>query len=392
MSLATFGSILARLLLADAPAAQSAGKKVQISSLEIARSTVYFGFLEGSAFVGDSTLHNYYRRDDLMTAQRLLRQAVLDNWLGGGAPMTAVQLVDRAKRIVGGDTGTALLISHNVLKAMARASDELPWSRASAAPQDKRDAGPLKPVGAAMPIASSDYFDGQTFYRSTKLHPAGVVKTTGSDPSIWGLIFDSKEFPGPDQAGDMYHYFLMATASYYASRSRLIDLEEPRLPLRDRGKEAWALMRPFINGIASVESPSKGLDLIPPALLAWAWCNAMSFAEGTVFGVTLENNENPRRARPDEQADVDRESIVHRKGAVLGLRLAVDPQPLSSVAGFDHWPWFVPIAGEMRYLRDTADLEAGLLLLQVHDAGPRARNGALLSHVLANPDGRRIPK
>ena len=76
--------------------------------LEIARSTGYFGYLEGGPEVGELTKQRYFKRPELMAYQKELRKRILANWWQqAGPPLTVEDLYAMGRDVVGGDLGTA---------------------------------------------------------------------------------------------------------------------------------------------------------------------------------------------------------------------------------------------------------------------------------------------
>lgn len=373
--IATYLAYLANFVAAASPA--GSGARASVDYLEIARSTVYFGFLEDSLAVGDDTKRKYFHTPALMQQQRDLRQAILSNWLNGKPPLSVEQLTNLAKSCAGGELGTALLMCHNLLKSMANGSRILPWNRvgdwmdAVGVASMPTDISKLRPHGESGPIdRDNDYTDGTLFYRPKKIHAAGSAVNPLGQPSIWHLLFDktSHGLTGPDPDGDWYHFFLMATVGYYAAHpgGRMDDLWEPNDPITEKGLDAWTAVFAMIKGQNAYEGVHDSLADMVPARLAWAWGNALSFVEGSMAGSKTRERDPNAAPTTEEIADVRRESAVHRAGLLYGLELANAKADVQNT-----WYWYVPVPGTLQVATATwSKLALGALAMKIIQDGP----------------------
>lgn len=321
-----------------------------VLQVEIARLSAYFGHYIGDPNAGSDATYHYFHR--LRKHHHELKTRLLRNWWHDGQPpLTVEHLLDLALEVVA-DRGTALLVCNNVLQSMARGSKLLPWHRVGDWQEQMGEPPPfdpslLRPLGATAPIQATDYYDGQLVYRPQKVHEAGEAVDANGKPSIWHLLFDksSSQLTGANP-GDWYHFFLMATIGYYGGHSffRVRDLQEVRAPETEKGQGAWLLVGTLMYAMNQYEGVLReGPDwgALSGARLAWVWGNAVSFTEGSVWGA----DQYPPTA--EQQADVQHESGIHRRGLMLGLGLLGESEPAS--AGY----WFVPVAGRAAPIRSN---------------------------------------
>jgi hypothetical protein len=359
-----------------------ADSRPRVDRIAIPSATTFFAWAEGVNATVDAV---YFARSDLEPAQRQLFSAVLDNWIGGGAPMTPGSLLAKAREFVNGaDPGTALLICHAVTRTFSKGGaftsppapramlPTLRWQRLkdwlppianppSVVPVRDVNNQPLRrkwggdrmvqsgplidasggPTADAQ-AQSLDYTnDGVHIYRPAVVNPASSAEVVGLllkhdsnrfvRDTIFYTLFD-KNALGYIDPNDWYHYFLMATMAYYAATDR-VDLSED-LDRFDRDTDRWVVefygkvAKAFMEGIQNYEQlPERTLSSVKGPRLGWIWCNALSFFDGGFFGV-------------DGQDDITRESKVHQRGAQFGLTQALGDYPV--------FTWYTAVANQLR--------------------------------------------
>ena len=339
------------------------------ASISQASMTIFFSQWEWD--LPQDVLDLYLRDPELMRMQNELKHDLLQNWQDGGAPFTPEHLYQRALELANGDKGVALLVCHNVTKAFARGGDAISWQRLryyqgnDAAVWNK-----LLHYEVIQNISEDDLnrgyvsFDsnGQpTFYFAELKHEQGFFDKI--DPSIFYLLFDPQAF-GTEDAGDWYHFFVTATASYYGSgpmerdddygqgRFRAVlhqvgihDANEDSIELHGQA-ESIEVTKEKMKDLAD-DTPFFQSAWYVQDYDGWRWANALSFMEGVSYGI------QGYPTQEKGQWETSRESRVHKAGAEFGLLQAgVTPDP--------QWQWFVPIASDVATQISTKRAEGKL--------------------------------
>jgi len=288
---------------APAPGFDLGGQPQNPASLRIERASqtdlsVFFSQYEDSGSIPDDILERYLTNPEMMATQMALLSDLIDRLESGGAPLTAQGFYEMALAYTD-DPGTALLLCHNVLKALARGRSPIPWE-----------------VVSREPLVY--LFDGRRIeIDPSQLHPDARPTGARGQPSIFYRLFSADEFGQMDE-GDWYHFFLEAAAAYYGATGRA-DPGGPGL-----GPDYYHVVGNAVDDtMRQMQDPSlEDSD----AYRGWRWANALSYLEEAYYGTDYQGT----------QAEASREARDHRRGAIFGLQLAgVEPE----------WPWYVPRIG-----------------------------------------------
>lgn len=95
--------------------------------------SVFFSQYEDNPKIPPEVLDVYLTNPQLMEAQVATIQDLIDHFESGSAPLTPSDFYQITLDRVA-DPGTALLVCHNVLKAMARGRSPIPWEKISEDP------------------------------------------------------------------------------------------------------------------------------------------------------------------------------------------------------------------------------------------------------------------
>ena len=236
----------------------------------------------------------------LMSTQRSVIRALIDRVQAGETPLSA----DGLKTLVLGqesDLGTALIICHNVTKALARGTSPINWSNVS------RDPRPL-----VYSLNGTNYtFNPANFHRDA------LEYSSRNQQTVFYAMLSYDQFGTRDE-GDWYHYYAMAATSYYRSSGNLQTRNPARLG------SITQLTGTVVSSVANALRDSSVTT--SAAYEGWLLANAMSFLEGGHYGQT--------------QAEVNAESDIHIQGASGGL------EPAGRIPE-ENWQWYVPRAGSI---------------------------------------------
>jgi hypothetical protein len=123
---------------------------VQIEFISQTDLSIFFSQYEDDSDIPPEVLQRYLTDPALMEAQVSMITDLIDHLQAGGAPLTPQEFYSQALAYTG-DPGTALIVCHNVLKAMARGRSPIPWEKQSEVPLVYLFDG--QPVnGGAMPV------------------------------------------------------------------------------------------------------------------------------------------------------------------------------------------------------------------------------------------------
>jgi subtilisin family serine protease len=306
-------------------------QQLVVSAIDPVQLAVFLSQYENDSRVPPEYTKRFLTGTPLLSMGRTLRDRVIHNWLDGGRPLTAHGLYELALETAG-DPGTAELLCHNVTKALAVGGVAITWHETG---------------------TQGEYTDGQTTHTAKIRNSAGQLKyhRMGREVvSIFYLLFSAGEF-GTDDPRDWYHYFVTATMAMLASTGSLgpatgrgLRREDARSDAEGRGGWVGAAV---YRGLVSDRVADLEKQMTDPALTAvpgyrgWVLANVLGFLEGGYYGKQF----------AADQADVLRESKVHVRGAVFGLR-TIGGSPGKT------WRWYVPAAGSL----SDADLATGFEL------------------------------
>lgn len=246
--------------------------------------SVFFSQYEDDPSIPPEVLEAYLTNPTLMALQVAIIQDLLDHYESGAAPLSPedfyVLTLDRV-----GDPGTALLVGHNTLKAMARGTSSIPWEKISEFPLVYNLGGTrieLDPV---------------------QKHPSTQLTGSRGQQSIFYQIFPPSAL-GTSDEGDWYHYFLEATVAYFTATGR--SSQDPP----GFGISYSSVLGRAVDGMVQQMHDPATPDSDP--YRAWRWANALSFLEQAKHGTDYGGN----------QEEAERESRIHMRGAIFGLELA----------------------------------------------------------------------
>jgi hypothetical protein len=150
--------------------------------------SVFFSQYEDNPSIPPEVLEAYLTNPKLMELQIATIQDLIDHLESGSAPLTPHDFYEMTLDRVE-DPGTALLVCHNVLKAMARGRSPIPREKISEDPLIYK-------------------FDGKNIeIDPIQRHPSAQMTGSREQPSIFYQIFSSSEL-GTNDEGDWYHFFL----------------------------------------------------------------------------------------------------------------------------------------------------------------------------------------
>ena len=312
-------------------------RRLTVQRSDPVQLAVFLSQYENDSRVPEEYTRRFLSGPPLLSMGRTLRDRVLSNWRSGHAPLTVQGLYELALATAGNPDAAALLC-HNVTKAFVREGVAITW----------RGTG-----------VEGEYTDGQRTIKAERIHPAGRL-TYHSDVkkrevrSIFYLLFSQKEF-GTDDPGDWYHFFVTATMTALAGAGTLGgtgrrgrgedvgdaagDDAEDRGGGRAGGTVYRVLVAERVSDLEQQMTDSKLASV--PGYRGWVLANVLSFLEGGHYGADYTTG----------QSDVVRESRVHVRGAMFGLRAT------GGNAG-PGWRWYVPVAGSI----SDADLATGFSL------------------------------
>ena len=221
---------------------------------------------------------------------------------------------------ISGDGPAAMLLCHNVTKAFARGGVAIQWDR--------------------VPSAPGSYSDGKKVWTPEVKHPAGKIvksfnkKANRDLPSIYYLLFSAREL-GTADPGDWYHYYVTATMAALSASGNLGPTTRHRREFEDRSlldaadavvDKAYPTL--VSDAIMSLERQMSNPDSVDqPGYRGWVLANILSYLEGGHYGT--------------QQDEVARESRIHVKGAVAGLRAR-------GMKPGKNWVWYVPARAAFR--------------------------------------------
>lgn len=267
----------------------------QVSQTDL---SIFFSQYEDSDDIPPEVLQRYLTDPALMAIHNSMITDLIDHVQAGGAPLTPQEFYDRALAYTG-DPGTALIVCHNVLKAMARGRSPIAWEKQS-----------------EVPLVY--LFDGQSVSGgSMPVHPDAATTGSRGQPSLFYRFFSPTAL-GQFDEGDWYHYYLEAAAAYYGATGQA-----------QAGGPGFGIDYYHVVGGAVDDTISQMRDPAfedSPAYYGWRWANALSFLEEAYYGTDYGGT----------QQEASREARDHMHGAIFGL----------SLAGYQaEWPWLVPRIG-----------------------------------------------
>lgn len=279
-----------------------------VTDVKQSELSTFFSQYENSSDIPAEVLEKYLTNPQLMAVQRQVLTDLAEYVQQGGKPLNPQEFYAMVLKATG-DPGTALLVAHNITKAMSRGLSPIGW--------EKTDTDPL-----------TYQMDGKTFvFDRANLHPDADSLNSNNEPSIFYAAFDVNSL-GKDDPGDWYHYYLEASASYYGASGQL-EFDNP-------GGAFWDYSTAVDGALDGAMNQMKDANLSEsPAYQGWRYANSLSYLEGAKYGTDF-----------GAQAEVTREAQLHREGALFGLEVAgsqPDPQ----------WNWYIPRAGAASMPWDT---------------------------------------
>jgi hypothetical protein len=267
----------------------------QVSQTDL---SIFFSQYEDDTSIPADVLERYLTDPAMMAAQTAMINDLIGHVQAGGAPLTPQEFYQQALAYTD-DPGTALILCHNVLKAMARGRSPIPW--------EKHSEQPLVYL-----------FDGgEVNAAELPLHPDAATTGSRGQPSLFYRFFSPTALGRYDE-GDWYHYYLEAATAYYGATGRA-DTGGPGL-----GIDYYHVVGGAVDDTINQMRDSGYEDTA--AYRGWRWANALSFLEEAFYGTDFGGT----------QEEAGREARDHMRGAIFGL----------SLAGYEaDWPWLVPRIG-----------------------------------------------
>jgi hypothetical protein len=247
----------------------------------------------------------------MMEIQKAVLADLIDHLRNGGEPLDPMSFYEMVLQYTK-DPGTALLICHNLLKALSRGSESIPWERIS--PTEENPTGP-----------TIYRFDGEEIRLDELPVNPNAEPNWGGRPSIFYRLFDPQAL-GDKDPGDWYHYYLTATAAYYGATGRVDYGDYGAMPNTKNtvGREVNNIMGQFRDPDIADTDAYKG----------FRFANSLSFLEGAIYGADYSQD------AAEAQAETSRESRLHLQGTLFGLD-AAGQRPAAD------WRWNVPEAGSV---------------------------------------------
>ena len=265
--------------------------------------SIFVSQYEDSSKIPAGVLIVYLTRKDIMSAQRAMIQALIQRVKCKKPPLTANGVFELARGFTNNSV-TALIVSHNVTKALARGRSPIGWSNVSRSP--------LKYSFNGIDVD----FDPSQF------HPSARQTGSSGNASVFYAFFSEGQF-GVDDEGDWYHFFAQASVTHASVLNLVVfDVEK-------RGGY-WTL--DYVTQVAGAIHDTSEQMRDPNvtdsnAYKGWRWANALSYLEEAHYG--------------DDNNEATRESKIHREGAIFGLKLAGSSY---------QWKWYIPKAGSAKNL------------------------------------------
>jgi hypothetical protein len=260
--------------------------------------SIFFSQYEDDSDIPPEVLERYLTDPALMAIQTAMITDLIDHVQAGGAPRTPDEFFSQALAYTD-DPGTALILCHNIIKAMARGRSPIPWQKQS-----------------EQPLVY--LFDGRQVNGSQlPVHPDAATTGSRGQLSLFYRFFSPTAL-GQFDEGDWYHYYLEAATAYYGASGRA-EVDAP----------GFGLSYSSVVGRAVDDTISQMQDSAiqdSPDYYGWRWANALSFLEEAYYGTDYGGT----------QQEAGREARDHMRGAIFGL----------SLAGYEAtWPWLVPQIG-----------------------------------------------
>ncbi len=280
--------------------------------------SVFFSQYENDSKIPEEVLNRYLTNPTLMKHQKNVIQTLVDRVQNGKPPLTPKEFYEIAYQETK-NKGTALLVCHNITKAMARGFSPIPWQKAE--------------TPNSGPDLIYNFDNKEIKFNTNKCHEDAQVVNSRGEPSVFYAMFSPKELGTKDE-GDWYHFFVTATSTYYGA--------EGKLKFNDSG---FNIFHPLNSAYASsVDGAIDGaMDQMRDkkindsnAYKGWRYANSLSYLEGAKYGEDYNG----------DQKETTRESKLHQQGALFGLDVAGEKADPS-------WRWYVPKYGAAADAFDT---------------------------------------
>jgi len=260
--------------------------------------SIFFSQYEDDSSIPGDVLERYLTDPELMAIQEAMIAELIVGVQAGEAPLTPEEFYQQALARTN-DPGTALILCHNVLKAMARGRSPIAWEKVSEAPLVY-------------------LFNGERIEAtSMPLNPEAATTGSRGQPSLFYRFFSPTALGQYDE-GDWYHYYLEAAVAYYGATGRS-DTDVP-----GPGLDYYNIVGRAVDDTINQMGDAAYEDT--PAYRGWRWANALSFLEEAYYGTDYGGS----------QEEAGREARDHMRGAMFGLTLAGQTAM---------WPWFIPQIG-----------------------------------------------
>jgi hypothetical protein len=281
------------------PISHTPGSTIQRAIQDVQQSELSTFISQPERALPQPLIDKYLVDPALMATQRRIIRTLVNRVQSGAAPLTANQFQEL---VLGqeSDLGTALIICHNVAKALARGQSPINWANVSRNP-------------LVYSLNGTRYaFDSANFHRDA------IEFSSRGQESVFYAMLSVNQFGQRDE-GDWYHYYATAATSYYRASGNL-QTSPPSRQLDPITQFTGDLVRRVADALrdSSVTASS--------AYEGWLLANATSFLEGAHYG--------------QSQNEVNAESDIHMQGASGGLA-AVGRIPE------ENWAWYVPRAGSI---------------------------------------------
>jgi hypothetical protein len=296
--------------------------------------TAYVSQWEDDSRISAAAAHAYLREPQLLAMATTLRDQVVGNWAGGGAPLNLQRFFEMGNAIAQ-HAPTAMLLCHNVARSFAMGGNAIHWQKKA-------------------PRTGNVYTSGSAEHTARVIHPDGRLIPLRGGPSIFYLLFSAPEL-GTDDPNDWYHFFLTGTVAIYGAAGKTVRAAS--------GHNAYSNI---VYGVVTdvQRSMRDGAVAASPAYDGWLWANSLSFLEGGRYG--------------GAQDDVVRESTVHRRGAAFGV-LKVG----SLGAG---WTWRIPLKDTIAESAALTGVDVAASTYQIVDTA-----GAVVATAPASGSGGSAP-
>lgn len=272
-------------------------KRIQRKIQNVQQAELVTFFSQPEPMIPQHLRSKYLVESTLMSTQRKVIKTLISRVQTGKAPLSADELKTLVLNKYESNIGTALIICHNVTKALARGNSPINWSNV------RRDPDLVYSLDGSNYTFNPDRFHHKADPRSSK-----------NKKSVFYAMLSPTQFGIRDE-GDWYHYYAIAAASYYRASGNFQTHKPGRLD--PQTKLTGTVVSRVVNALRD-NSVTRSA-----AYESWLLANAMSFLEGGFYG--------------GSQHEVTEESKIHIQGASGGLES-------EGRIPEENWQWYVPRA------------------------------------------------